>query len=548
MNRPKITRREWRNVLLFAVIVMAITTGPYLAGAASQRPDRRFGWFTFGIDDGNSYLAKMREGATDGWLFKIVYTSEPHDGAVLFMPYLLWGKLAALITPPSSPGFVDAMLLIFHIMRIGFGILLIVVMYRFIAAFIIQRSARWLALILICLAGGFGWLLILLGQTNWLGSSPIDFYSPEGYTFYLLYGLPHLSLARAAFFGGLLLTFDALILDAPRQWLPRAILAGLCWLIVGLSVPFFIAVLYVVLGVWGLATWLRERRFPVRLFWRCLVAALIPAPYLIYDLVVFTVNPVMKAWQGQNLLPSPHPLHYVFGYGLLAILAIPAIRWAWRRGRHKTAYLLLPAWVIAGPVLAYLPIGVQKRFLEGIFVPLCILAVVGLRYFWIQARTRHQLKLYWRNAAFLVLVVTLPTNMILLLESAAATQDHSSSNPMFHSGDQIAALDWLNANAPASAVALSDKPIGNYLPARTNLRAFVGHGPETINFYQKLDLADQLLRGEMSLDRASSLFETNDIQYVIVGLFDPQANLKRLPLNLIYDQGGYKIYEVRRQP
>jgi len=202
-----VTQREWRNALLFAVVVMALTTLPYLVGASAQRSDLRFGWFLFGVDDGNSYLAKMRQGAVDGWLFHIVYTSEPHDGAFLFTPYLAGGKLAALLAPPSSPAFTDAMLLVFHLARIGFGILLILVTYRFVAVFIIKRSLRWLALTLITLGGGLGWLLTIVGLGNWLGSLPIDLYLPEGYTFYLLYGLPHLSLARAAVLGGLLLIF-----------------------------------------------------------------------------------------------------------------------------------------------------------------------------------------------------------------------------------------------------------------------------------------------------------------------------------------------------
>src|SRR5512143_779825 len=140
MSRPSVSRREWCRVALFALAVMALTTVPYLAGAAAQRPGWRFGWFLFGIVDGNSYLAKMREGAVDGWLFHIVYTSEPHDGAFLFTPYLAGGKLAALFAPPSSPAFVDAMLAVFHASRIAFGILLILVMYRFMAVFVTRRS------------------------------------------------------------------------------------------------------------------------------------------------------------------------------------------------------------------------------------------------------------------------------------------------------------------------------------------------------------------------------------------------------------------------
>ncbi len=202
MIHPHITRREWRNVALFALLVLVLTTLPYLAGATAQRDNWRFGWFMFGVDDGNSYLARMREGAVGGWLFHIAYTSEPHDGALLFTPYLAAGKLATIFVSPSSPAFVDAMLVIFHVSRLLFDFLLILVLYRFIAAFLVKRSLRWLALILVTLSGGFGWLLILLNQGNLLGSLPVDFFLPEGYSFLVLYGLPHVALARAAMFGG----------------------------------------------------------------------------------------------------------------------------------------------------------------------------------------------------------------------------------------------------------------------------------------------------------------------------------------------------------
>ncbi len=142
MDSPTVSRREWRNVVLFALGILVLTSLPYLVGVLSQRSDLHFGGFLFGIEDGNSYLAKMREGATDGWLFHIAYTSEPQDGAVLFTPYLAAGKLSTLFTSPSSPDFVDTMLIVFHASRLAFGFLLILVVYRFVAAFISRPSLR----------------------------------------------------------------------------------------------------------------------------------------------------------------------------------------------------------------------------------------------------------------------------------------------------------------------------------------------------------------------------------------------------------------------
>ncbi len=550
MIHPRITGRAWRNVVLFALITMIITTLPYLVGAASQREGWRFGWFMFGVTDGNSYLAKMREGAVDGWLFHIAYTSEPHDGAVLFVPYLAGGKLAALFVPPSSPAFVDVMLVIFHVSRIAFGILLILVMYRFIAAFLVKRSMRWLALILATFGGGLGWLLLILGQGNWLGSPPVELILPEGYSFYLLYGLPHLALARAAMLGGLLLTFRALSIDSRDwRWLMYSLLAGVCWLIMGLCVPFYIAVIYAVLGVWGLATLIRCHKFPVKLFARCVVGALVPLPYFLYNALVFATNPVMAQWSAQNTLYSPHPLHYVLGYGVLAILALPAIRWGWRRSRRRTAYLLLPAWIVAAPILVYLPINVQRRLLEGMFVPLCILAVMGLRLWWIGSgvgRFPRRARLIWREAVIALLVVSLASTLMLILGTALTARTPDPGNLLFHhSTAEIAVLDWLNTHAEPDSVVLCSFVVGNYLPARTSLRAFIGHGPETLRLGDKEQLVDRFFAGQMSADERRVLFEANHIRYIIV---EPGMRVPDAPeLSVLYNQDGYMVYEVENR-
>jgi hypothetical protein len=396
--------------------------------------------------------------------------------------------------------------------------------------------------VLISLGGGLGWLLVALGQGNLLGTAPIDLLLPEGYTFYLIYGLPHLALARAALLGGLLMLFRALQVDESRRWLPWTALAGLCWLIMALCVPFYVAVLYAILGSWGLAALLRDRRFPFRLFWRCVVGAIIPAPLLIYSLIVVTSNPVMGAFQAQNVLRSPHPLHYVFGYGILAVLALPGILWAWKRGKDQTVHMLLIAWVVAGPILAYLPVEVQRRMLEGIFVPLCILAAVGL-HGWLGKR-----QALIRRGAMLALVgLLILTPLMLLASGLLALQGRDPATGLFHTAEELAALDWLNSHAPADSVALTNgMPIGNYLPARTNLRAYIGHGVETIGFWAKAAVVTRFYAGDMSAGEIESFLAAGNISYVLFGPSDLEIATPRTWQRL-YNTAGYRIYAVSLQ-
>ena len=144
----------------------------------------------------------MGEGARGEWLFHIVYTSEPHDGALFFLFHILLGKVAAVAASLGGWPLTETMVLVYHIARIVFGAMLLLTVYRFTAMFTASRAIRRLAFLIVAFSGGFGWLLLLSGQPNWLGSSPVDLILPEGFTFLVLYALPHIALGRTLLLAG----------------------------------------------------------------------------------------------------------------------------------------------------------------------------------------------------------------------------------------------------------------------------------------------------------------------------------------------------------
>lgn len=537
MHPEPISPREWRRVTIYGVLLMALTTLPYILGWLSAGKDWQFGGFLFGVDDGYSYLAKMRLGARGDWLFTIRYTSEPHSGQLFFLPYILLGKLTAFLVDPHSTHLTPAMAVVFHFARFLFGILLITVYYRFVAIFLRARASRMLALVLITLGGGFGWLLSLIGLGHWLGSLPVDFIVPEGYSFLILFGLPHLALARCGLLSGLILLFRALDNDSPRGWPLQTLFAGLCWLVMGLCVPFYIPGLYLLLGFWGLASWIRARRFPWRLFWRAASAAAVPLPLLIYTLVVFQSEPVFKQWSAQNQLPSPHPMHYLVGYCALTLPALAAVRWAWCKGKMQLPYLLLVIWIAVVPALVYLPINVQRRLAEGVIVPLGILAAAGLR---LALRRRGA----YRRARTALLVAALGTSLLLWLGGLFSAL--KPDRPLFRPQAELQALDRLNAYATPDAVVLSSKKTGNYLAAHTDLIAYVGHGPETLHAEDKKRKAERFFAGELSDQERHTLLQ--QIDFVFYGPLEYSDNnawadgLRLLPG---FDpDDSYVVYEV----
>lgn len=531
----RITRQEWRWVLVFVALVLIITSIPYLVAWRAQGDDWRFTGSLFGVEDGNSYLAKMRLGAQGKWLFTLRTTSELHAGALLFLPYLLLGHLARLVSG-GEPASVGTLIAVFHGARLVFDLALLLTIYRFVAVFVRRPATRRLALILIALGGGLGWLLSLLGMEGVFGSLPVDFIVPEGYTFLILFGLPHLALART----GLLLGFLCLFSALRRGSLRDALVGGVCWTVMGFAVPFYVAVVYALLGVWGLAAWARARRFPRALFRCAVVAALIPLPLLAYNAWVFATNDVFAQWAAQNRLPSPHPAHYALGYIVLALPAARAIRLLWRRGARRALCLLPVSWVITAPILVYLPVNVQRRLAEGVIVPLAILAALGLE------RVTPRRRALAQGA---VLALALPTAGLLWLGGLASAL--SPARPIFRPQAEVSAMQALDALARRDAVVLSTHETGNLLPVYTDLIAYVGHGPETIHADEKEARVAAFLRGE--LDPASRAALLAEIDYVLTGPLE-RAGMRgdswRTGLREIASSGTgadrFVVYEVER--
>ncbi len=537
-------RRPW-PAILYALALIALTTLPYLLAWEQSSAEWRFSGFLFGVEDGYSYLAKMRQGAAGDLAFTLPYTTEPHESTPLvFLAYLLPGWMIGRFVPETDPALTGALTAGFHLLRLGGAALYLAVLYRFISAFVLTPGLRLLAFVLATAGGGLGWLLALNGGL------PPEFYIPEGFSFLILWGLPHLLFARAALLGGLLLLFRAAEQDRAWRW---SVAAALCWAIMGMIVPFYLAVLYVLLAAWIAMVWLRARAFPWRLFRAAAVGGGLTLPLFAYYALAFAGNPALGAWSAQNLLPSPPPLDLLLAYLPLLIPALTALPFVWSAAWDKGRLTLLLAWVIVAPLLAYLPLNVQRRLLEGVIVPLAILAAIGLAGWARRGRAGSWL------AGGTVALACASTALLLAGGYGAALRP---GLPLFRPAAESAAFDWLNAHSYRGEVALGAYATGSALPAFTHLRPLAGHGPETIAAEDKRRVIEAFYRGELSAGEATALLDgpclapeplpcSDPVSYLLFGPLEQALAGTERPgawandLTLIYDVDGYAIYSAR---
>lgn len=476
------TERRW--VWGFAALVMLFTSLPYIIAFASA--PHSFTGFLIGVEDGNAYIAQMQQGAAGAWLFRSVYSTLPQHGALLYLPYLLLGKLLG----PDSSHLVFA--LAFHAMRLAGVVVLCHAVYEFVAEFVDSLTFRRLATALALLGGGLGWLAFLLGHSEVYGSIPLDFYSPETFGFLAVFSLPHLVLSRALLLYALL----GLLRGRVVGWRYAAL-----WLALALVHLLTAALGLVLVALFILVSWLRRAEAWPALLRAGVWAAAGAALPLTYNAWVYVNDAYLQGWAAQNLILAPHPTHYLLAYGWL----LPLVYLGWRTSSLPAAANRLAAcWLFALPILLYLPLGLQRRFAEGVWVLLLALAARGLEA--MPAARR------WRLAAAVVMVAA-PSTLLLWL--GALNTALAQAAPAFRTADEVAIFSALGDQPGATVLAAYAS--GNALPAWAPVRVVIGHGPETVGLEAlSEDVARFYHRETSDLQRAAFLRQ-HGVEFVLWG-------------------------------
>lgn len=522
-------RQEWLWATVWAAVIVIITVLPYLYGAAISTPTNRFGGFVIGVEDGYSYLAKMQQGAAGQWLFHLVYTPEPHRGELFFFYYILLGKLARLFDL-SLP----VALHLSRVVTIPFGLLSF---YAFAAYFTPRVEIRRIAYLLFGLSAGLGWLWLSLGRPVALGAMPVDLWVPDASFFLSALTFPHLPLAQGLLLWVVVAGLRYIESGQGRWW---AVAAG-AGVLVSLIHPYTLPVLSIILGLYLLYQASR-RSWPLGSSLARLIFMIIPAaPYLLYVLMVFETNFAFQAWRAQSLTPSPHPVHYLGGFGLLILLVGLGIWQAGRMGLKHRALLII--WALVIPFLLYVPIPLQRRFLDGYQAPLAVLGAVGV----VWLLDKFSLRRYRRLAVAGLLIPLALTNLFLVIGGVAVANGRAW--PLFHSGSQRAAFDWLAEKAPGQVV-LAAYETANILPAYAPVRVFAGHGPETVDSEAKQAALRRFFGQNDDAFRRRLLHEYG-IDYLMYGLaeqalgdFEPEQAGYLQP---VYDNDMVQIYRVIEQ-
>jgi hypothetical protein len=251
-------------------------------------------------------------------------------------------------------------------------------------------------------------------------------------------------------------------------------------------------------------------------------------------LYVTLTDPALSGWNIQNQTPSPPLGDLILSLSPALIIAIALLRFVWPKRTQPEIRLLL-SWFVIGLVLVYIPLGLQRRFMTALFIPVVGLAVVGV----------SQIPTAWRRTSWIVptlVVLSLPTNLILL---AVALFGGISRDPaVFITADEAAGMNWISRQAGISDLVLSAPETGTLIPAHTGRRVIYGHPFETVNASQEKKSSQSFYDGVWDEEKSLNFLTERGVNEVFYGprekkLGNP-AVLKLLPV--IYQQGDVTIY------
>ncbi|GAP14736.1 hypothetical protein LARV_02511 [Longilinea arvoryzae] len=522
----------------FALLTILATTLPYLIGFARQGSGWEFSGFVFGVEDGNSYIAKMLAGSAGDWLFRTPYTNQPQNGFLGFLPYILLGKLA------GGKALHLQLVVLFHLFRAVGIVLYVFATYDFCRLFLRdERWQRW-AVALATFGGGLGWLSIFGLKSGGYEQLPLEFYSPETFGFLGVFGLPHLAVARALLLWGL----AGFLKQTGEKPFLNGLKSGIYWLILGFMQPLTILSVWAVIGAGLALDWIRVRtrrrpKVEIQLglsrwygqAWTACGMVLVSSPMVIYNYLSFSLDPFLKGWSQQNLILSPPPTDYLLAFGVALPLAVWGMFKALKSGEWIWSFPV--AWVLIFPLLAYFPYPLQRRLPEGVWVAWIILAIYAI----------DGIKRKWQRPALAVLASGFLSTLLFYSGSIWAVS--TPAEPLFQPMAKTAAYEYLAEKVTPFSTVLSTYRIGNSLPAWAPVRVVIGHGPESINLAALEPQVDAFFsKGETDSQRIAFL-KDQGVQYVLSEANDPDQGSETLDklatLRAIYSKDGYTIYQVQ---
>lgn len=481
--------------------------------------------------DTYTYVAFIEQARQGKILFENLYTTEPQSSTLIRPSYALLGGMASVMGISSIAAY--------HIGRLLFSIGFFVVLYIFLRQFFKTPKRRLLAFTVTLTSTGIG----LLVGAFW--SQSADLWIPESLTFLSLQEAPHFILSQTL----MLVSFTFLLKGFQKERVKYFVFAFIPLVFLGFEHPYNLFICAGTAVFTGGYLWITKKvdRRTIILGVSSILLGLIVGN--LYQFIETLRNPTLGSWAAQS--NSPSPVNYLFGYGFLIVFALIGLeRYL---NQRKLPQVFLVAWVAATFILLYSPVFFQRRLVEGLHIPLSILATEGiiLTAFFLSKFVLSKAKKYvvYSAAIFIVACMGIGTINSVFADVNQVRQDSVEAYYYYILNSEANAMIWLRENTNSSDMVLSNWFYGNILPGVTGRTVYLGHKAQTKDFEKKVANVNKFI---LNTDTKSAykFLKDNGITYVYVGANDSMLSYgfkpeKKSYLVKVFDEGNVRIYKVR---
>ncbi|MCD6350603.1 MAG: hypothetical protein J7M26_00680 [Armatimonadetes bacterium] len=528
--------------LMVGLVVLAATFLPYFINYATCPQGQVFTGVITWLPDQMSYLAWIRQ-ALHGGPYYDLFTPEPHPP---LKPPVFWVWLGAAarllhLSPIAA----------YHLSRLLVSVLYLFVLWKALGVWTEGPVARVVAFTAIGVGSGLGALAVRLGALRFTA----DLQMPELWSFSSMLYYAH--FVAALVLVALVWWMLGLLWRRPERplALPATVVVVASALLVYLHpytwFPLAAATLaYAVLysGARGTAS----DGVPARRRWLGAGLVWAAAPLVGLEALSFRAHPILRQWAEQNALPSPSPLSYVLGFGLVLVAAVVALA---RRGEEKRGLVrnFSFAWVLGALLLAYsyplLPFA--RRCLEGAHIFLVILALPVLvtaaegavrRVLGEDLETGN-----WGTPTGRGLALAAVLTALALGPTSAYQVVHACLVPTGRVPLAVAhAWREIERRVPPEAPVMALGVDGMFLPAMCERRVFVGHFHLTTHFERRREEAARFFIPGTTKAWRAKLLKDSGCRYVFASSLKPQVRheLEELLGKPVWSEGEVVLFEV----
>ncbi|MFC1687932.1 hypothetical protein ACFL0L_05165 [Patescibacteria group bacterium] len=530
-----ISRREWRFVGIIVFVIIVVTLAPYLYGFFSTPEGMNYsGIHHLTPGDTNVYLStisSVKEGENS---MLNLYTGEEQTIRYINPLWYSVGLFAKVLDLPA--------LTAFHISRILLAAACIVILYLFISLLTASVRVRKLALCIVVFASGLGALFNpFLHDASNLLERPIDIWVPEGIPFLSLYHSPHLIASTLL----IVLVFGLMALAFRSGRFSYAIWAGVAGALLTWFHPFNTPTIVFVVGVYLIVAMIMKRKFLGKWVAQYILFGILLIPAVVYLFAVRELDPTIASWTQQNVLPSPSPVMYLIAFAFLIPFVIYTL--FKKKIRSERTYRFLLVWIIVSTILIYFPVDFQRRMVEGLFIPLGIITAMGIIYLW-DTYTQTRNTFIKQSVLGIALVVFLPITNIQILGQDIYIYESKKELPYYIPADEMEAMQWLHNETASDEIILSGEYMGNFIPAYTLRRVYIGHGPQTLDLERKSKEVNNFYGGRYSDTQIQNLLSQENISYIFTSSSELAYGSVDLSakeyLALVFSNQSVEIYKV----